>query len=70
MSTLSTGGAVLKMNTKIVKISSLVFFLHFFEQLSIGILEQSHLCPLPLSIQPILWDFDHSLRIWPTPDLV
>lgn len=32
------------------------------------LLDQSHLCPLPLPLQPALWDFDHALRLYPLPD--
>ncbi|XP_006460256.1 hypothetical protein AGABI2DRAFT_150224 [Agaricus bisporus var. bisporus H97] len=31
------------------------------------ILDQMHLCPLALNIQPILADYDHSLRLYPLP---
>uniref|UniRef100_A0A0D3CIV9 Cystinosin homolog n=1 Tax=Brassica oleracea var. oleracea TaxID=109376 RepID=A0A0D3CIV9_BRAOL len=31
---------------------------------------QSHLCPLPLMVQPIIWNYDHSLRLYPTPHTV
>lgn len=29
-----------------------------------------HLCPLALNIQPILADYDHSLRLYPLPTAV
>ncbi|XP_042039885.1 DNA polymerase epsilon subunit B-like isoform X1 [Salvia splendens] len=38
-----------------------------FEHLVATIVHQSHLCPLPLSIQPIIWNFDHCLHLYPTP---
>ncbi|CED83236.1 epsilon dna polymerase [Phaffia rhodozyma] len=31
------------------------------------ILDQCHLSPLPLSVRPTLWDFDHALRLYPMP---
>lgn len=34
------------------------------------ILSQGHLCPLPLHSRPIYWMYDHSLRLYPLPDLV
>ncbi|KAL0318658.1 UNVERIFIED_CONTAM: DNA polymerase epsilon subunit B [Sesamum angustifolium] len=41
-----------------------------FEHLVATITHQSHLCPLPLSVQPIIWNFDHSLHIYPTPHTI
>lgn len=34
------------------------------------ILSQAHLCPLPLHTRPVYWSYDHSLRLYPLPDLV
>jgi len=34
------------------------------------ILDQSHLVPLTISIQPVLSDFDHTLRLYPLPTAV
>lgn len=34
------------------------------------ILSQAHLCPLPLHARPIYWMHDHTLRLYPLPDLV
>jgi len=34
------------------------------------ILDQAHLCPLPLIVQPIHWSFDHALRLYPPPTCV
>ncbi|PWN52289.1 DNA polymerase epsilon, subunit B [Violaceomyces palustris] len=31
------------------------------------LLDQAHLCPLPQQVRPILWEFDHSLRLYPMP---
>lgn len=31
-------------------------------------LKQSHVCPLPLSAQPVMWDYDFALRLYPAPD--
>jgi DNA polymerase epsilon subunit 2 len=35
-----------------------------------AILEQAHLCALPLSIQPRTWEYDHALSIYPSPDFL
>jgi DNA polymerase epsilon subunit 2 len=34
------------------------------------LLDESHLCPLPMSARPIAWPLDHSLRLYPLPDVV
>ncbi len=34
------------------------------------IIDQGHLCPLPLNIRPIYWAYDHALRLYPVPDMV
>ncbi|KAI9340311.1 DNA polymerase alpha/epsilon subunit B-domain-containing protein [Obelidium mucronatum] len=34
------------------------------------IIEQSHLCPLPIDIQPRYAAFDHTLRLYPLPHLI
>lgn len=39
-------------------------------QLVKTILDQGHLCPLPLTSRPIHWRFDHALRLYPMPDVV
>lgn len=41
-----------------------------FEHLVATITHQSHLCPLPLNIQPIHWDYDHALYLYPTPHTI
>nr|XP_027121894.1 DNA polymerase epsilon subunit B-like [Coffea arabica] len=41
-----------------------------FEHLVATITHQSHLCPLPLSVQPIIWNYDHSLHLYPTPHTI
>ena len=35
-----------------------------------SIIDQSHLCPLPQKVKPILSSFDHSLRLYPLPHSV
>jgi DNA polymerase alpha/epsilon subunit B len=40
------------------------------EQLVSTILEQGHLCPLPLHVRPIYWELDYTLRLTPLPHLV
>lgn len=39
-------------------------------QLVATITHQSHLCPLPLTVQPIIWNYDHCLYLYPTPHAV
>jgi hypothetical protein len=39
-------------------------------QLVQSILDQSHLTPLTSHIQPVLPDFDHTLRLYPLPTAV
>lgn len=34
------------------------------------VLDQGHLCPLPLPSCPIYWQYDHALRLYPLPDAV
>ncbi|WVZ16043.1 hypothetical protein V8G54_013609 [Vigna mungo] len=34
------------------------------------ITHQSHLCPLPLTVQPIIWNYDHCLYLYPTPHTI
>nr|GMD37465.1 DNA polymerase epsilon subunit B [Ipomoea batatas] len=41
-----------------------------FEHLVATITHQSHLCPLPLTVQPIIWNYDHSLHLYPTPHTI
>ncbi|CAI9270655.1 unnamed protein product [Lactuca saligna] len=41
-----------------------------FEHLVATITHQSHLCPLPLSVQPIIWNHDHCLHLYPTPHTI
>jgi DNA polymerase epsilon subunit 2 len=40
------------------------------EQLVQSILDQAHLSPLTINIQPTLADYDHSLRLYPLPTAV
>lgn len=41
-----------------------------FSHLVATIIHQGHLCPLPLTIQPISWNHDHSLHLYPTPHTI
>ncbi|VVB17735.1 unnamed protein product [Arabis nemorensis] len=41
-----------------------------FQHLVSTITHQSHLCPLPLLVQPIIWNYDHCLRLYPTPHTI
>jgi hypothetical protein len=40
------------------------------EHLIKTIVDQAHLCPLPLSSRPVLWAHDHTLWLLPTPHLI
>ncbi|XP_064621990.1 DNA polymerase epsilon subunit 2-like [Lineus longissimus] len=31
---------------------------------------QGHLCPLPLHVMPLYWQYDNALRLYPLPDLI
>lgn len=39
-------------------------------QLVQTVLDQAHLAPLPISVRPVLWDYDHALRLYPMPTTV
>lgn len=41
-----------------------------FCHLAITLLQQSHLCPLPLVVQPVHWQFDQALQLYPLPHAV
>jgi DNA polymerase epsilon subunit 2 len=43
---------------------------HVRNQMARLLLDQAHLAPLPLQESNILWDFDHTLRLYPLPDAV
>lgn len=34
------------------------------------LLDQAHLCPLPLQTSPVYWEFDHAMRLYPMPDVL
>nr|KAE8937138.1 hypothetical protein PF009_g12954 [Phytophthora fragariae] len=34
------------------------------------LIDQAHLCPLPMMANPINWDFDSSLQLFPVPDVL
>lgn len=38
--------------------------------LALTLLQQSHLCPLPLLQQPIYWEHDHAMHLYPLPHAV
>jgi hypothetical protein len=38
-----------------------------FAHLALTLLQQSHLCPLPLSAQPVHWAYDQALQLYPLP---
>ena len=39
----------------------------FFDQVCSTVIQESHLCPIPLEYQPIAWEWDHSLWVYPNP---
>ncbi|KAI4352050.1 hypothetical protein L6164_006336 [Bauhinia variegata] len=41
-----------------------------FQHLVATMTHQSHLCPLPLTVQPIIWNYDHCLYLYPTPNTI
>ncbi|KAI5445209.1 hypothetical protein KIW84_013456 [Lathyrus oleraceus] len=41
-----------------------------FQHYVATITHQSHLCPLPLTKQPIIWNYDHGLDLYPTPHTI
>lgn len=40
------------------------------EHLVRTVVDQGHLCPLPPSVQPVHWMYDHVMRLFPLPDVV
>mmetsp|Transcript_12271 Transcript_12271/g.27558 ORF Transcript_12271/g.27558 Transcript_12271/m.27558 type:complete len:260 (+) Transcript_12271:3-782(+) len=40
------------------------------EQLVETLLDQAHLCPLPLHARPVFWELDYSLRLFPLPHVL
>ncbi|KAG0236585.1 DNA-directed DNA polymerase epsilon, subunit B [Actinomortierella wolfii] len=38
------------------------------KQLVRTMIDGAHLCPLPLSVRPVYWAYDHALRLYPAPD--
>ena len=38
-----------------------------FAHLALTLLQQSHLCPLPLAARPVHWAYDHALQLYPLP---
>jgi DNA polymerase epsilon subunit 2 len=39
----------------------------FFDQTCSTVIQESHLCPVPLEYQPIAWEFDHAMYVYPNP---
>lgn len=39
-------------------------------QLAESILNQGHLCPVPLTARPLIWELDYTMRLFPLPHLV
>ena len=40
------------------------------EHLAMTIIDQAHLCPLPQTMQPVCWDYDNAMRLYPLPTMV
>lgn len=40
------------------------------EHLIKSVVDQAHLSPLPLSVRPTIWNYDHALRLFPTPHVL
>ena len=59
-----------KANNKDAQQMNLVSQANISESLVSTILHQAHVSPLPLRAKPIYWNFDHSLRLYPLPDIV
>ena len=38
-----------------------------FDQLCATVVQEAHLCPLPLEYQPVVWEHDHALYVYPMP---
>jgi len=38
-----------------------------FDALCATLLQESHLCPLPLEYQPVVWELDHAMWLYPMP---
>lgn len=43
---------------------------HLPEHMVKTIMDQSHLCPTDLTVQPIVWNYDHFLHLYPLPQTV
>ena len=41
-----------------------------FRQLVMTLLQESHLCPVPLESQAVYWQHDHALALYPLPHLL
>jgi len=39
-------------------------------QLVKTLVDQAHLCPLPLHVRPVYWQHDQALRLYPLPDVL
>ena len=41
-----------------------------FQHLAATLVQQAHLCPLPITQAPIYWEFDHALWLYPAPQAI
>ena len=39
-----------------------------FKHLAATLVQQAHLCPLPITQNPIYWEYDHALWLYPAPN--
>ncbi|KAK3249755.1 hypothetical protein CYMTET_40834 [Cymbomonas tetramitiformis] len=42
----------------------------FFQHVAVTVLGQGHLCPLPITVQPVYWEFDHAMRLYSAPHVL
>jgi DNA polymerase epsilon subunit 2 len=59
-----------KMRRHCVKDPSVREACDMYEHLVATICDQAHLSPLPLVVKPIYWQYDHTLRLYPLPQLL
>uniref|UniRef100_A0AAV1UIC8 DNA polymerase epsilon subunit n=1 Tax=Peronospora matthiolae TaxID=2874970 RepID=A0AAV1UIC8_9STRA len=62
--------AVIDTDNEEVIASSVVSQMDISKHLAKTLIDQAHLCPLPLMANPINWDFDASLQLFPAPDVL
>lgn len=66
----AVGDADLKKYVSVCAVPSYVLSLKHHIQLVQTLLDQAHLSPISLSVQPTLWEYDQALRLYPMPTAV